>query len=159
MIDRIGALWGDDLFARGLHVAVLVDAPALQHRLLPRLPALRQQEAALRLRQGIADDGRGAPVAPAVQAHVHASDAPVPAPGQAADLDEATPICIFPDGVVMTYPGPCTSVNLRALALASRSVYFAVSQPVMKGSLPSLSRRSHLMFKLPSNPGSNSRTG
>ena len=51
------------------------------------------------------------------------------------------------------------NTNCHAFSSLSRIVYFEVSSLLMTGSVTSLIRRSHLTFMLPSQPGSNNRTG
>ena len=55
--------------------------------------------------------------------------------------------------------GSIVKVNMRAWPSASRSVYLDVSSRVMYGWSTTLRRRSHFTLILPSQPGTNSRSG
>ena len=59
----------------------------------------------------------------------------------------------------MTDFASMTKVNCRAVPSGSRSVYFAVSSRVWAGAATTLSRRSHLTWVLPSQPGTTRRRG
>ena len=82
-------------------------------------------------------------------------------PGQARDLDEARTTLdpVAAEGRVITDLASIRKVNCRAVPSGIRSVYFEVSSRVWNGWSPSFSRRSHLMFVLPSKPGSSRRSG
>jgi hypothetical protein len=59
----------------------------------------------------------------------------------------------------MTDFASITKLKIRAVPSLSGSVYFDVSQRVIHGCVPSSSRRSHLTETLPSQPGTNARSG
>lgn len=63
------------------------------------------------------------------------------------------------EGVMINDFGSITKMNWRALPLGRISVYFAVSSRVIAGDETAFNRCSHLIWVIPSKPGSTRRIG